>query len=211
MGNDVRERPITRRPKRRELILSEAAKLFREHGFHAVGIDDIGAAAGISGPGVYRHFESKEAVLEALIDLAHSRLIDGAERIIEQGLPPRATLERLIRWHIQAVLDDPTVIAVYFLEARHLSPDARLRRRRRERLYVEHWTATVADLRDDLVESYLRMAVQSVLWLINSYSLQRDTLDPDQVEELMTAMALAALAAPLPSSGFRSRAPSESL
>jgi AcrR family transcriptional regulator len=193
------------------MILAEAAKLFRERGFHGVGIDDIGAAAGISGPGVYRHFRSKEAVLSALIELAHTRLIDGAERIVEQGLPPRVTLEQLIRSHVQAVLDDPNVIAVYFLESRHLSPEARLHRRRRERMYVEHWAATMADLRDDLTEGYVQMAVQSVLWLIKSYSFRRDGLDPHKVEELMTAMALAALTVPVPGFGLRSQVPSESL
>jgi AcrR family transcriptional regulator len=195
---NVQTTRATRGPRRRELILAEAAKLFRERGFHAVGIDDIGAAAGISGPGVYRHFESKDAVLEALFQEAHNRLLEPAEQIVGEGLPPRSTLERLIRSHVRTVLDDPDVISVYFLEARHLSPEARLRRRRRERLYVEHWAATVSDLRDDLTEGYVQMAVQSVLWLINSYSFAHNALEPGTVEEVMTTMALAALTVPVP-------------
>ncbi|MBI0385672.1 helix-turn-helix transcriptional regulator, partial [Streptomyces albiflaviniger] len=38
-------------PSRREQILKEAARLFAERGFHGVGVDEIGAAVGISGPG----------------------------------------------------------------------------------------------------------------------------------------------------------------
>jgi len=193
------QRPRSSRgSRRRELILAEAARLFRERGFHAVGIDDIGAAAGISGPGVYRHFKSKDAVLEALFEKAHNHLIEPAEQIVEEGLPPGATLERLIRSHVRIVLDGPDMIAVYFLESRHLSPKARRGRRRRERLYVEHWAATVSDLRNDLTESYVQTAVQSVLWLINSYSFARNALDPGMVEEFMTTMALAALTVPVP-------------
>lgn len=193
--SDPKRGRARRSPSRRQLILTEAAGLFRARGFHAVGIDDIGAAAGISGPGVYRHFESKEAVLEALIDVAQTRLTDGAERIIEEGLPPRETLVRLIRWHVEAVLDDPTVIAVYFLEARHLKPEGRLRLQRRERLYVEHWAATTAELAGDLGESAERTVVRSVLWLINSYSFGRAGLEREEAERVLTTMALAALTA----------------
>ena len=53
---------------RREQLLQCAADLFSARGYHAVGIDDIGAAAGISGPGVYRHFPGKQALLAALCD-----------------------------------------------------------------------------------------------------------------------------------------------
>ena len=62
---------------RREQLLEAAAALFAERGYHAVGIDDIGAAAGISGPGVYRHFPSKQALLAALCDRALTRMLDG--------------------------------------------------------------------------------------------------------------------------------------
>ena len=51
---------------RRELLLRAAADLFAARGFHDVGMDDIGAAAGITGPGVYRHFASQQALLEDL-------------------------------------------------------------------------------------------------------------------------------------------------
>lgn len=48
------------RASRREVILALATRLFRQHGFGRVGIHEIGLAADISGPAVYRHFDSKE-------------------------------------------------------------------------------------------------------------------------------------------------------
>lgn len=54
-------------PTRREQILKEAARLFAERGFHGVGVDEIGAAVGISGPGLYRHFPGKDAMLAELL------------------------------------------------------------------------------------------------------------------------------------------------
>ena len=43
---------------RREQILDTAARLFAERGFHGVSVVELGAACGISGPALYKHFES---------------------------------------------------------------------------------------------------------------------------------------------------------
>jgi AcrR family transcriptional regulator len=48
---------------RREQLVTAAARLFAERGFHGVTIEELGAAVGISGPGFYKHFASKDAVL----------------------------------------------------------------------------------------------------------------------------------------------------
>ncbi len=53
-----------KRPKNRKAqIALVAAELFCERGYHLVGIDEIAAAVGISGPAVYRHFPNKYAIL----------------------------------------------------------------------------------------------------------------------------------------------------
>ena len=50
-----------RDPDRRERILEAAAGLVAERGYHEVGMTDIGAAAGITGSAIYRHFDGKSA------------------------------------------------------------------------------------------------------------------------------------------------------
>jgi AcrR family transcriptional regulator len=60
----------TRDPARKERILAAAADLVASSGYHAVSMADIGAAAGITGSGIYRHFASKSALLVALFDQA---------------------------------------------------------------------------------------------------------------------------------------------
>ncbi|MBA4101608.1 MAG: TetR family transcriptional regulator, partial [Arthrobacter sp.] len=52
---------------RRQALLSSAAALFAVDGFNRVSLEDLGAAAGVSGPAVYRHFSGKQAVLGALL------------------------------------------------------------------------------------------------------------------------------------------------
>jgi AcrR family transcriptional regulator len=57
----------TRRRSRREEILEIAVGLFASRGYHGVSMDDIGAAAGVTGPALYHHFAGKEAMLVAAL------------------------------------------------------------------------------------------------------------------------------------------------
>lgn len=71
-------------PTRREQILKEAARLFAERGFHGVGVDEIGAAVGISGPGLYRHFPGKDAMLAELLVGISERLLAGGQLRVDE-------------------------------------------------------------------------------------------------------------------------------
>lgn len=79
-------------PTRREQILREAARLFAERGFHGVGVDEIGAAVGISGPGLYRHFPGKDAMLaELLVGISERLLAGGRLRVTEDADSPSSS------------------------------------------------------------------------------------------------------------------------
>ena len=74
----------TARGERRERILASAISLFEENGFHGAGIDDIAAAAGVTGPAIYRHFKNKDAVLVALFDRLAQRLAGILETVASE-------------------------------------------------------------------------------------------------------------------------------
>ena len=74
---------MAEKPSRRDQILTAAAELFARHGFHGVGIDDIGAAVGISGPALYRHFRSKDAMLGEMLTSISERLLDGGQARVD--------------------------------------------------------------------------------------------------------------------------------
>src|SRR5215831_9652204 len=80
--------------ERRELLLRATADLVAERGFHAVGIADIGAAAGVTGSAIYRHFGSKEEMLVALYDRTLDELLDGARRAAKGEQPVDELVER---------------------------------------------------------------------------------------------------------------------
>ena len=90
--------PLTERGRqkadRRAAILRAAATLFAERGYAGVTIEDLGAAVGVSGPAVYRHFPGKDAMLAAILQGASRSLLDGAERVLESTDEPGGALPR---------------------------------------------------------------------------------------------------------------------
>src|SRR5215217_5417826 len=90
-----------RRMSRRDEILAIAVHLFATRGYHGVSMDDIGTAAGVTGPALYHHFAGKEAMLAAaLIPVSEQLLAGGQARIAGHPEDPTAALAALIDFHV---------------------------------------------------------------------------------------------------------------
>lgn len=156
---------------RRDQILKEAARLFAERGFHGVGVDEIGAAVGISGPGLYRHFAGKDAMLAELLVGISGQLLTGARRRLKDAdaqSGPDAVLDSLIEGHIDFALDDRPLITLHDRELDRLRDSDRKLVRQLQRQYVELWVEVVREAYPDLAEATARSAVHSVFGLLNS-------------------------------------------
>lgn len=187
----------TTSPSRRDALLAAAASLFRERGYAAVGMHDLGAAAGIVGSGVYRHFESKLAILAELTHGVLDDLVEGARRIrAEHGDDASGALAALVDFHLQFALDQSDLIAVYLGEERNLSDDDRRRGRRKQRIYLGEWVEVLAALRPDLPAEEVPLVVEAAISLIQTVTWQRRTLPRSVVEARLRAMALTALLTP---------------
>jgi AcrR family transcriptional regulator len=180
------------RGERRERILASAISLFEENGFHGAGIDDIAAAAGVTGPAIYRHFKNKDAVLVALFD----RLAERLEAVLKEvaTLEGRDALETLVRLHARLAFEERALIVVYISEERNLTEAERRRVRRFQRAYVEAWTELLRPLRPDLSGEERRTAVHAAIGLLNSTGYRRQVgLPRAQAEDILARMALVAL------------------
>ena len=86
---------VERGTGRRAQILAVAAELFAKHGYHGVSIADLGAAVGVSGPALYRHFPSKEALLaEMLVGILTER--DVLNAVAAADDPEAVSVEQLM-------------------------------------------------------------------------------------------------------------------
>jgi len=169
-GRDEAPRTERGRQKadRRAAILAAAAARFAERGYAGVTIEDLGAAVGISGPAVYRHFPGKSAVLAAILEGASATLLEGAESVLGEAPDAASALRSLIRFHVDFALHEADVIVVQDRELEQLDADARHEVRSLQRRYVEHWVDTLARLRPDRAETELRFRAHAAFGLLNS-------------------------------------------
>lgn len=174
---------------RRDQILRTAAVLFARHGYHGVSIAELGAAVGISGPGLYRHFPGKEALLaELLVDISE-RLLAGA-RALTDGTP-REVLAALVDFQLAFALREPELIVVQDRDLDNLSEDDRRRVRRVQRTYVEIWVDALRGLHPSWGAEEARVAAHGAFGLLNSTPHSRPA--PHDVADVLRRMALAAL------------------
>jgi AcrR family transcriptional regulator len=177
---------------RRDEILATAAELFAARGFHGVSVADIGAACGISGPALYKHFPSKDAVLaEMLVEISERLLQVGRERS-EAAPDATAALLALVEWHVDFALRHRPLIVVQDRDWESLPDAARERVRALQREYVDLWADHLREAHEGLRLDSARAMAHAAFGLINS--TPHSALLPDaRMRELLSRMAGAAL------------------
>lgn len=114
---------------RRRALIEGAARLFRSQGFDATSTRDIAAAAGMHSGSPFYHFESKSALLHAVMDegmvlALHSQ--KNALALLPPSATPRERLRVLVRHHFEILLGPHSdFIPVMLYEWRSLSPAQR--------------------------------------------------------------------------------------
>jgi AcrR family transcriptional regulator len=193
---DVALHGDVQRPSRRDEILRAAAQLFAERGSRAVGVDDVGAAVGVSGPAIYRHFASKDAMLAEMLLRISERLLAGATEVVAAaGADPRAQLRALVAFQVDFALDNPALITVQDRDLGSLAEADAAQVRRLQRRYVEVWVAVLARLHPGAEAAACRARAHAVFGLINSTPHSGGRLPRPAMAELLAGMAEAAATA----------------
>ena len=188
--------PAPRRRSRRDEILQIAVGLFASRGYHGVSMDDIGSAAGVTGPALYHHFAGKEAMLvAALIPDSESLLHGGRDRVARHTGDADAALADLIDFHVEFALANPAVIALHLHELDRLPEEPRRQIRRLQRLYVEEWVGVLGRLRPGLDAAEARVLAHAAFGLMNSTPFLGGEVDRRRRAALLRQAAAAALTA----------------
>jgi AcrR family transcriptional regulator len=187
---------------RRLQLLSAAERLFAERGFLAVRLEDIGAAAGVSGPAIYRHFPNKESMLVELLVGISTRLLAGARSARARNADATGALDELIDFHLDFALGEPDLIRIQDRDLAHLPEAAEKQVRKALRQYVEVWVGVLRELDPTLAEADARLMAHAVFGLLNStpHSMKwpDDSRRPARATRsraVMRAMTVAALSA----------------
>ena len=194
---DITARPArTRDPARKQRILTAAADLVARNGVSSVSMEDIGDAVGMTASAIYRHYDSKTAVLVAMFDRVIDRLLsEGQQLAAGRQADPLDALQRLIDGQIDFVIDDRDVAQVYFREIANLPEADRRSLRRKQRLYLEEWVHLLTELRPRLDDSAARTLVHCAIGAIQSTLQHAAGLPEERLRDLLRRSALAVLTA----------------
>ena len=190
-------RPVrTRDPARKQRIQAAAADLFARNGFHSVSMEDIGEAVGITASAIYRHYDSKTAVLVAMFERVIDQLLsEGQQLAADRQADPLDALTQLIDGQIGFVVDDRDVAQVYFREIANLPEADRRSLRRKQRLYLDEWVRQLALLEPGTPDATLRARVHAAIGAIQSTLQHSAGLPEDLLRDLLRRSALAVLTA----------------
>jgi len=137
---------------RRQLIIDGAARLFRTKGFDAASTRDIAAAAGMRSGSPFYHFESKNALLHAVVEEGLQRAVKSQQQVLS-GLPasmaPPDRLAALVRHHFEILFGpEGDFIPVMLYEWRSLTPAQRTAIARLKAQYEAPWVPVLQALHD---------------------------------------------------------------
>jgi AcrR family transcriptional regulator len=127
-------------------ILSRAATLFSQRGYHAVGIRDLAEAVGLSTSTLYHYYATKQDILFAIVSRF---LAEFTERLVaglrDASVPPRERLDRAVTEHVQLTVARSEELLVGSPVLNALSPDQRARIARMRREYRDAVRDVIAE------------------------------------------------------------------
>lgn len=172
---------------RRELLLQKSIQLFAAKGVHATSMEDIGAAAGVTGPSLYTHFRGKEDMLDAALDRATQALWLDLGEVLHHHSDARHALRAVVRGYVQMTHGWLQLTSLVLIDSRD---DPTVRTRQRE--YVGEWVALIRSCRPDLEQAPARALAHAALAVIHDVSRTPAASD-SSIDDNLTAMAMAVL------------------
>ncbi|WP_371480816.1 TetR/AcrR family transcriptional regulator [Kitasatospora sp. NBC_00315] len=166
---------VPRQRNRREELLAVAVQLFHERGFDNVSTGELGAAVGIAGPSVYRHFDTKAALLAASLVRCRERLWHEVEAAITGAAAggaapdgdPAGALAAGLRAYIGFARRNRHYLGAMLSETERLAPADRRAAVDFRRDFLRTWVGLLRQVRPGYDNAEARIRVHSMFALVN--------------------------------------------
>jgi AcrR family transcriptional regulator len=179
---------------KREALLTEAIRLMRGRGFHDVTMEEIGAAVGMNQSGVYRHFDTKVAMLTAAFQRASERLTASISDSLAESVTPREGLDKLVSRYVELSFANSDLLNLYLSEIGSVPESQRAELRDQQRRNIEEWAQLVVQVRPELIPVEARYLVHAasnaVLDLGNWERYDPRPSTRDRIQAVMSAILL---------------------
>ncbi|MFD7453878.1 TetR/AcrR family transcriptional regulator [Kitasatospora sp. NPDC059827] len=167
-GRAQAQPPEQPRPQaRREELLAAAVRLFHQRGFDNVSTDQLGAAVGISGPSVYRHFDSKAQLLAASLVRSRERLRHEVDGAISAAAGPAEALAAGLGAYVDFALRNGDYLGAMLSETERLAPPDRRAAVDFRRDFLRTWVGLLRQVRPEYDAVTARIRVHALFSLVN--------------------------------------------
>jgi AcrR family transcriptional regulator len=187
--------PRKRRPYRRHEIQRAAIQLFHKKGFAETSMDDIGAAVGMAGPSLYRHFSSKVEILESALRPLEHDFFDDFARVSAATDDPQQRLEELVEVYVHWLADDPVLTAVTMQGRQLVGEEQRRELDKVDRRLLSLWVEAISDARPELEKAEVRVMARGALQLCLTIALAGSTIGVTRAHQVARRTMLAVLRA----------------
>ncbi|GAA2838130.1 TetR/AcrR family transcriptional regulator [Kitasatospora paracochleata] len=155
--------PVTRR----EALLVTAVRLFHERGFDNVSTEELGAAVGIAGPSVYKHFGTKAELLAAALVRSRERLWQEVAGPLEGTGEPAAALAAGLAAYVDFARRNSDYLGAMVSETERLDPSDRRVAVEFRRDFLRRWVALLQQVRPGYGDAEARIRVHAMFALVN--------------------------------------------
>jgi AcrR family transcriptional regulator len=182
--------PIPARPREAELHAA-ATRLFRQRGFHATSMQDLGEALGMNRGSLYHYITAKDELLWTILTRALDLLEERVLPILERDAPAVDRLTDAIREHLRVAADHADELSLIQIEWRALDRHRQAEMIRRRDAYEAHWRAALeAGIADGSLREFdVRLAGIGILSACNWFTQWYRPGGPSSVDEVADAFA----------------------
>ena len=177
---------------RKAQLIEVATKVFLEKGFKETGIETILSQAGLTGPALYRHFSSKQEMLDTICINAAQRTLQLCFEIEHESLKPKEKLATLIRRRLDYLFSARGKEAFLGVSQRaHISDEARARILAMQREYGDIFANLLKAVRPDLNDNERKLmffSIQNMMLYSIWRSKDRALLSDDEQKALLEKM-----------------------
>jgi AcrR family transcriptional regulator len=181
---------IPARPREAELHAA-ATRLFRQRGFHATSMQDLGEALGMNRGSLYHYISAKDELLWTILTRALDLLEERVAPILEADAPPVDRLTDAIREHLRVAADHADELSLIQIEWRALDRARQAEMIRRRDGYEARWrTALEAGIADGSLRAFdVRLAGIGILSACNWFTQWYRPGGAASVDEVADAFA----------------------
>jgi AcrR family transcriptional regulator len=201
MADGSPARVVKRRPKDRKAQIARAsADAFSSLGYHAVGMEDIAAAVGISAAALYRHSSSKYELFRDAVMALGKQLVDCtafADDAPDEA-DPAVLLDEIVAALVDTAIVNRTSGGLYRWEGRYLHGDDQAELMDQVKLVNRRLQKPLMRLRPSLTSRERWTLSAATLSVIGSIADHRAQLPVAEIRSVLSDLAAATLAAELP-------------